>query len=437
MPSPAAELILALIDQGIITEQQAVEEAGTEMPAATGLPARETIELRWADADIANAMQVARDEFNVKDSDLTETIAQIEGAAPEDTEAAKQAAADIITRLGQNIRGARLIKEGAAPITAWDRELGKEVVILNRTALWNPVTKRTELFGEGDRVPEGVTFLEDAFAQAQDEDLPRPVSPGLPPGYEAIVPIPEADQRAAAAERRLRTRSAWAGRLGREFDRVPMRYLDQDHVTTFLNWSPERIIPIQEAMVDAGLLTPGTFREQIWGPVTQQAMALTMLEADASGRTWETVLDEWVEHPLTGDPTDEPQFVPDTYMPPDYDYLAQLSKQVASQHMRRELEPYEVDEMAAHLSVSFRQQFKAEEARRQQNFEREQAIQRGETPVPMEPVTQVDPAASLMQLFETLYGPEIAFDREQDDDLENRNLLLRSIMSMDTAMGIR
>lgn len=229
---------------------------------------------------------------------------------------------------------------------------------------------------------------------------------------------------------------------------APYRYGDQ---FDFQSMSTLEIQRLQKELEQAGLLEKGSYRPGFWDGVSAEAMRAAMEYGNRSGTNWESVVKQLKALPKPPSESEFAQFRPDPGLMPDIASLRQTVKRQYRQALGREPTADELREFVNSLHADFAaadaQRLKMEkEAFFEENFpdtpnpERarfeEGTGQERETPsVEPETITQIDPAARFVELFEERMGPEIRRRERVANVSDQSTSVMSSLLTMQRLVG--
>jgi len=320
------------------------------------------------------------------------------------TEAQQSGTADPITQ----------VLRGLASVAGYDRP--QEVVPTPQEAVPTTETSLPVTPGLTDEEPAvtgfpyGIDFTGPASAVTPDEMAVEP------------PPIPLGDQPPTVTGR---DPDDWRPRHP-----VWPRYFTGDQLDEVRTFTREELLQLQARLIDIGLLQPFTFTPGTWGQACEEAFAVvlgyanTQAQTDGRAVTWDVALNRLEE--TTPSPALQGM---ERYVVPSMSNLAERVRTIASGQLGRDLEPWETQELANHLSDAYRQTYEAEQAQALEDWQQQRTAALTEGTLAGGELAQprIDqppsPEDLFAQYFEQRYGPEIAAtERSENWHLSNQNV---------------
>lgn len=287
---------------------------------------------------------------------------------------------------------------------------------------------------EGDLAGEFIASLPPPEGEAPDVE---PFIGGFPTGEPGGLPLfrPLIDREATAlAGGPFRGRSRQVTMLG-----TPPRYYEWDAWRMFAGRSPEYIAQVKQAMIAAGLVDEdGAGPLGHWRVADSQTMYAVMAEANASGKTWDTVLQEYA---ASYDPQSRAEawraanpFVAPVFRAPDYASLRQAVRQAIDAQLGRSPKDYELALLADEMRADFNRAHASEVAAARASYEAQARAVETEEPQAAGTVQDVDPLARMRERLLERYQAEIERMEETTETGINVQALLQSFAGLERAV---
>ena len=213
-------------------------------------------------------------------------------------------------------------------------------------------------------------------------------------------------------------------------------YIEGDQNFGFTALMPDKIMELQADLVNAGLLGPAVgkpFRPGVWQRGLEgKIMYEIMFEANTAGigkaeSGWENILQVYIDNPIAMPSQVQP------YLPPDYQAISNSVNNLFEQDLGRAPKPYELKLLAnTYLNESL--------SAYQQNLEFSKSAEEIVSPenlaeygnhtqelIDEKGLTQIDPAASMLSVFDKITKEEKERLGDYDDIQATNNIILNSI----------
>lgn len=288
------------------------------------------------------------------------------------------------------------------------------------------------------------------------QELKPPFLGGFGPDYMATNPqLDQLKNLQAMTERfgKYAEPEAWATiqemtKAGPLPEEVAPQYLEWDNYYQFAGKGGTYIAQVQQAMVDAGVMTQKEMDSEqgFWGQLSGAAMYEVMFEANANGMTWPEVLRDRkaifdmykVQHPEEFEEDAErklAQFVTPARLEPDYATMSQTVKRLFRTELGRDPHDYEMSLLVNQLDQDYLGQWQAEvAAARSQHDAGNRAIEE-ERPQAAGTFQSVDPLSRLAETFESKFGPEMDIIKQREEFHSNLSLLMANLAGPESLVG--
>lgn len=248
-----------------------------------------------------------------------------------------------------------------------------------------------------------------------DPNAPQPI--GVPVGYQVPtgpdVPYFQRGGIGPTTPERIRLQSP--------------RYMEGDDWTP-AGRGPDKIAELQQAMVDAGVLTTN-YHKGVWDDASRAAYRDVLSFANGAGVTDTEAISRWADSTEQKGQADAKTFDPLPFRPPDPATLRQTVKKAFKDILPRELKESEIEYLTSQASSLLSQEHAAEEGFRRSQFEAEGT---GEAPAA---VPQADADARFRELLETRYKPQINLVRQQGENVDTKEFIGKSLRAMGSMIG--
>lgn len=252
----------------------------------------------------------------------------------------------------------------------------------------------------------------------------------------------------------------------RKVQKPPRYYSGDEFIPATLD--PTQVRRLQNDLVRAGLLKPGSFQPGFWDQTSSDAYFVALAYANQSGDSVQTILSYLATLPKPAQPDEVTAKEVRQFVPSDPATLAQEVKSVFRQRLDREPTPAEIRQMAAQLAGNEELAFDQETGRLDdiaaataEQVARDQAAMdrandpntidnpelrrayanmpqvstaTGATVLPDAPAA-IDPVARFLEQFDRRYGPEMRRNEAVADYATQRQNVLQSMLTMQSMIG--
>ena len=294
---------------------------------------------------------------------------------------------------------------------------------------------------------------------SEEEDLPTFIG-GTPAGFEAGIGVdPTDEERQRALERAAQVNRAKYqdtkvehGTLIQGLDafdpnapqfKVEQRYYEGEEWG--LTWKSATYIRlIQEQLEAGGLLTPGSYPPGLWTTKSVQSMRTLMLEANATGKTWEHMLsdrkaamtpEQLADIYGTSSSSRRAPFVAPTYRAPDHASLSQAVKGLVRQRLKREPTARDMAELTGQMDSDYKKEYDAEVAALRGEYNATSRAIDSDTSQSGGTVRMVDPSSRFAESFEQRFSGEISLNNDSDDFIETTAKAQGAMSRLDAMIG--
>ena len=208
----------------------------------------------------------------------------------------------------------------------------------------------------------------------------------------------------------------------------------------FAGRSPEYIAQVKQAMVAAGLIDEGAIGPiGHWRAEDSQTMYQVMAEANASGKTWTRILQEYA---ASNEPEDRAAawraanpFISPVFRSPDYATLSQAVRQTIGSQLGRDPHDWELALLADEMRADFNRAHAADVAAARAQYEATARAVGSEQPEAAGTVADVDPLARFRERIALRYAPEQEQAETTAETGANVGLLMNSLTGLHRQVG--
>jgi hypothetical protein len=216
-------------------------------------------------------------------------------------------------------------------------------------------------------------------------------------------------------------------------------YYEFDAWRLFAGKSPEYIAEVKAALIEAGIIDEAEAGPMgHWRIEDSRNMYNILAEANASGKPWTTIVEEYAAAPdvdkakawRAANP-----FIAPVFKAPDYASLSQAVRGAFAQQIGRDPKDYELALLADQMRADFNAQHGATVSAARAQYEATARAADTGAPQSAGTVQDVDPMARLSETVLSKYGPEIERVEGVQENQLNVGLLMRSLTGMDNLVG--